>query len=264
MKILTGDLGNSRLKLRLWSAEEGRAPVRLGTLDLAAAPGLGAAVAVRLAELGRFEAAVIASVARAEIEAEFDRALLEVGGPVAGSRRAPPSDAGLRILCREPEKVGRDRLFSARGALELAPGGAIVVDAGTALTVDAVRADRAFLGGAIAPGPALLARALAEGTARLPAVEPAPTRAALGRDTREAILAGVVLGFRGAARELADRAAEESGIEAPTLVLTGGARGFLLDPPAFGTRVVVVEEDLVHLGLLSAFLAPAEAGRARR
>jgi type III pantothenate kinase len=131
-------------------------------------------------------------------------------------------------------------------------GDAIVVGAGTALTVDAVRSDATFLGGAIAPGPALLARALAQGTARLPRIEPAPNPEALGRDTASALLAGVGIGFRGAANELAERVSKESGLERAPIVLTGGSRGFLLDPPAFAGRPLRVEPDLVHLGLLSA------------
>jgi len=169
-------------------------------------------------------------------------------------RIEPALEPGLAILCREPASVGRDRLFAARAALDLC-GDSIVVSAGTALTVDAVRSDATFLGGAIAPGPALLARALAEGTARLPTIDPRPNRPALGRDTKEALEAGVGVGFRGAARELVERVGEESGLARAPVVLTGGARAFLLDPSAFEGRPLVVEADLVHLGLLRALEA---------
>jgi type III pantothenate kinase len=112
----------------------------------------------------------------------------------------------------------------------------------------------AFLGGAIAPGPALLARALAEGTARLPLVQPDPGAAALGRDTEAAVRAGVSIGFRGAARELALRVAREAGLGEAPLVVTGGARAFLLGEPLVAGRASIEVEDLVHVGLLVAAL----------
>lgn len=238
MNLLTGDLGNSRCKLRLWSADR----TRLAAMDFDSRAGIGREVSAWIAGIPRADAFAVCSVASLEVEEELLRAL----GP------AIRPDPDLRVDCREPEKVGRDRLFAARGALELSPQGAIVVDAGTALTVDAARADGTFLGGAIAPGPALLARSLAEGTARLPRISPRERAPALGRDTEEALQAGVVHGFRGAARELVDRVSGESALAAVPVVLSGGARGFLREPTAFPERRVIEEADLVHVGLFAA------------
>jgi type III pantothenate kinase len=245
MNVLTADLGNSRLKLRVWSGSS-RTPI--AGFEEPAVAGVADAIAKWLASSPRIEALVLCSVAGPEIEAEV-RDALRRGAPDA--RFADALVPGLEIACREPAKVGRDRLFAARGALDLC-GDAVVVGAGTALTVDAVRSDGTFLGGAIAPGPTLLAHALATGTARLPEVEPLPNPSALGRDTREALRAGVGVGFRGAAKELVERVAKESGLARAPVVLTGGARAFLLEPPAFEGRGTIVEADLVHLGLLCA------------
>jgi type III pantothenate kinase len=245
MNLLTGDLGNSRCKLRLWSADR----TRLAAKDFDSRAGIGAEVAAWLAGMPRADAFAVCGVASVELEEELLRTL--------GSAVRP--DPGLRVECREPERVGRDRLFAARGALEITSAGAIVVDAGTALTVDAARGDGVFLGGAIAPGPALLARALADGTARLPKIVPRGKGPALGRDTEEALQAGVVHGFRGAARELVDRIFEESELASVPILLTGGARGFLCEPSAFPGRRVIEEGDLVHLGLLAAFAGPRRA-----
>jgi type III pantothenate kinase len=257
MNLLTVDLGNSRCKLRLWSSAGERGPRPIAHVDFDTALGIGAKAAAWLAREPRADAGALCSVADEDLEAEVAGALR---GSVAGCFDARP-EPGLSIACREPATIGRDRLFAARAALELAGGSAIVVDAGTALTVDAVRADKTFLGGAIAPGPDLLSLALAEGTARLPRVEPRPRANALGRDTREALLAGVAVGFRGAARELAERVAEEAGLRGAPIVLTGGARAFLLDPPVFTGAQTIEECDLVHLGLLAALresLSPAQ------
>jgi len=247
MNLLTVDLGNSRCKLRAWSEEGGGAPRLAGEADLPSETGIGGGIAAWLA--GRpVQSAAVCSVVGAALELEVAEALRRsIDGPVD---LAP--DAGLSIACREPTLVGRDRLLGARAALELARGDALVVSLGTALTVDAVRADRTFLGGAIAPGPELLARALALGTARLPALAPIAGVPALGLDTPGALRAGIAVGLRGAARELGERVAAEAGLENATVVLTGGSRHFLLDPPVFSAARLRVERDLVHLGLLAA------------
>lgn len=131
-------------------------------------------------------------------------------------------DCGLVLEVTTPETTGRDRLYAARAAVEDAGEACVVVDAGTALTVDAVRPG-VFLGGAIAPGPDLLARALSEGAAQLPAFTPKPGVHALGRSTLEALEAGVWVGFEGAVHELITRVAAEAGIGADAPVyLTGG------------------------------------------
>jgi len=252
---LTVDLGNTRCKLCLWS-EAG------GTMASVAF----ASELVRVSELEGWLAShprpgvgAIASVASDETRDRWERALT----PRCEAWLGTP-EHGLVNRCDDPETVGVDRLFAARGAFELARRSCLVIDAGTALTVDVLRvqAQRAagrelpplpeFLGGAIAPGPELLARALARGGARLPLVEPRPAAPALGRHTRAALQAGIAVGFAGAARELARRVAEEAGLgsEDP-IFLTGGARGFLTGNGLFASAPREVPE-LVQLGLCHA------------
>jgi type III pantothenate kinase len=264
---LTVDLGNSLCKLRAWRLPDAPSelPELIGRIDLdTCAETLEEAVRAWVTGLtrdaGEVARAAICSVAAAERTARTAEALIGALGarvPVAVSL-----DSGLENRCRTPETVGPDRLFAARGALSLVRRACLVVDAGTAVTVDVVL-DRgagssagAFLGGAIAPGPELLARSLAEGTAHLPRVEPAVGSPALGRDTNDALLAGVGVGFRGAVRELALRIASEAEVFAggspPTVVLTGGARAHLLEPESVFAGEVVVHGHLVHLGLLAA------------
>ncbi len=250
--FLTLDLGNSRCKLRRWRVALGRAPELCASDELASTGALAGRLETWLEGAGELAGAALVSVAAPELEAALAR-LLEAR---FGARFLGALDAGLESACREPARVGRDRLFAARGALELVHGSCLVLDAGTALTVDALRAPEGgpptFLGGAIAPGPRLLARALAGGTARLQEVDPRPRPRALGRDTREALESGVALGFAGAARELVQRIGAEAELELAALVLTGGARAFLEQPALFGERSLRVEPDLVHLGLLAA------------
>jgi len=71
----------------------------------------------------------------------------------------------------------------------------------------------------------------------------------------------VVVGFRGAARELVERVSEEAGLADAAVVLTGGARRFLREPTAFVARRMREEPDLVHIGLLGAWGASLPAAQ---
>lgn len=250
---LTLDLGNSRCKLRRWRLEPGVAPELAGASEEACDASLVRRLELELGAREELAGLALSSVAAPQLEDALAALCLRA----LGERFARAPEPGLVLEVREPARVGRDRLYAARAAFERMRCACLVLDAGTALTVDALAAPGAdgrarFLGGAIAPGPRLLARALASGTARLFEVQPRPAVCALGRDTREALEAGVAHGFAGAARELVRRISIEAGLESAPLVLTGGARSFLLEPGLFGARELAVEPELVHLGLLHA------------
>ncbi|HUG90718.1 MAG TPA: type III pantothenate kinase [Planctomycetaceae bacterium] len=125
-----------------------------------------------------------------------------------------PSPLPIDIRVDEPRKVGIDRVLNAVAANVVRPAGrpAVIVDCGTATTVDAVSAAGAFEGGAILAGLELAARSLHEYTARLPLVsmDELATGApdAIGRHTRAAIASGVVWGQVGAIRELVARVSD--------------------------------------------------------
>ncbi|RLS34417.1 MAG: type III pantothenate kinase [Planctomycetota bacterium] len=148
-------------------------------------------------------------------------------------RRVGHHDLPLMIDLAEPHRVGIDRLAAATAAALIKPAGqgAIVVDCGTAATVDMLSADGRFLGGAILPGPTLMARALAEGTSKLPevkALEHADPPAMPGRNTQEAIAAGIGWGIRGAIGRLVAAARQSLG-EGTPVILTGGWRAAVRD-----------------------------------
>ena len=144
-------------------------------------------------------------------------------------RRIGHADLPLSIGLDEPQKTGIDRLAAAAAAaiVKTPDRGAIIVDCGTAATVDMLAADGTFLGGAILPGPALMARALADGTSKLPAVaalERSAPPAMPGRTTHEAIAAGIGWGIHGAIAKLVAEARGVLGSDAD-VILTGGWRG---------------------------------------
>lgn len=139
------------------------------------------------------------------------------------------SQIPITLQIETPETVGIDRLLNGLGAKTLqANGSIVVVDSGTATTVDLIR-DGEFMGGAILPGLRLAAQSLYDYTAALPHIDTGvlePERVHLpGRDTPSAIQAGVLFGQIGAIKEIVGRyrtATQDSG-DAIRLLLTGGA-----------------------------------------
>ena len=92
---------------------------------------------------------------------------------------------------------GRDRLAAAVGAATLYPGrNTLIVDVGTAVTLDVVSAEGVFLGGCISPGVAMRFRALHDYTAALPLCRAAEATGLVGRTTGEAIRFGVMNSLR--------------------------------------------------------------------
>lgn len=130
----------------------------------------------------------------------------------------------LVVRLEHPDRVGIDRLLDAVAANQRRPPlvPAVIVDAGSAVTVDYVDQDGAFCGGAILPGLRLMAKALNDYTALLPVVAvrpPVPAMPATStRGAMEAgILAAVVGGIQTLTRELALRSTVP-----PQLYLCGG------------------------------------------
>lgn len=95
----------------------------------------------------------------------------------------PGVRTGISILYENPKEVGADRIANAVGAFDLYGGPTVVVDFGTATTCDAVSAEGAYLGGAIAPGIEISLDALFGRAAALRAVELTQPRSVLGKST---------------------------------------------------------------------------------
>jgi len=135
---------------------------------------------------------------------------------------------------REPKLVGIDRLAAAAGANSLRDPsrGAIIVDSGTAIKIDAVSADGVFLGGSISPGLRLSLSSLANGTNKLPNVKVIEsTPDLIGKYTQAAICSGVywttVGGISGTVERMRAELADQFGVECDVFA-TGGAIEVLL------------------------------------
>jgi type III pantothenate kinase len=152
---------------------------------------------------------------------------------IANSKSLP-----LSVAVDQPEAVGIDRLLGAVAAKALVPPGtpAITIDVGTATTINWIDATGVFQGGAILPGPRLMALALNQNTAALPLVDSQgiPDRTGPGKNTQQAIQLGILSAQRGAAMLLVQQFAALA-TTPPWVFLTGGGAGWLANlqfPPA--------------------------------
>ena len=132
----------------------------------------------------------------------------------------PGVKTGVPVLTDNPKEVGADRIVNALAAFTRYGGPCVVVDFGTATTFDCVSERGEYVGGAIAPGLQVAARALFEHTARLPLVELVAPQAAIGKNTVESVQSGLIFGYAALIDGMVERIAKELG--QPTVVATGG------------------------------------------
>ena len=243
--LLACDVGNTRAGIALVRSG------RIGQTVHVPLAGLGGlAACFRLDTAGRSEFPVIVSSVNPQATESLRKMVGQfTSGPFLVARQDFP--VPIETSLAEPEAVGVDRLLAALAAWESVRGAAIVVDVGTAVTVDAVDGEGRFLGGAIFPGPSLGAWALHERTAALPEVSLDAPVAAVGANTESAIRSGLVLGAAGAIERLVAEQREVLGPSARVLATGGG----LCHLAGLLTCLDEVRPDLVLEGLVAAYLA---------
>ncbi|MBL8745771.1 MAG: type III pantothenate kinase [Phycisphaerae bacterium] len=166
----------------------------------------------------------------AELEAQTGRDVFRIGADLP-----IPVETAL-----DPGATpGQDRLLNAIAAFDHLKQACVVVDCGTAVTVDFIDGEGVFQGGAIAPGANMQLHALHHGTAALPHVHLAipSTASPFGKDTVQAMLNGVYYGIRGTVRLLVERYAEA--YEAyPPIIVTGGDAPLIFDGDELIDRII--------------------------
>ncbi len=244
--LIAVDIGNGFVKLGTFAPQpdaglpEPKVVARLNSRE-----GLDKLTEALPAEQGCW---FVASVHRAAQERLA--AWVEAKRPDDAYRRIDHNDVPMPIKVESPERVGIDRLVAAVAAnrLRAADRPAIVIDAGSALTVDVVSAHGEFLGGAILPGLTMQAKALATQTDLLPLVnvtDEAKEATVVGRTTEEAIRSGIVWGTLGAVRELVARISHELQAD-PQLFISGGGAAQLRE---LSTNNVTLVSHLVLAGI---------------
>jgi type III pantothenate kinase len=130
-------------------------------------------------------------------------------------------DVGVGVRTDNPKEVGADRLVTALGAVQKYNGNLIIIDSGTATTFDVVSEDKHFEGGIIAPGINLSVKALHEAAAQLPRIAIVKPNRVVGKNTVEAMQAGIFWGYIGLIDGLVRKIIEEDGRDF-TVIGTGG------------------------------------------
>lgn len=134
----------------------------------------------------------------------------------------PGVKTGIAVKTDNPREVGADRIANAVAAREIFPGEpVVVVDFGTATTLDVVSAEGDYLGGAIAPGIDIAAGALFGATAQIQRVELKTPSSAIGKNTVASVQSGLVFGHAALIDGLVERVDDELGGDA-RVVATGG------------------------------------------
>lgn len=245
--LLAIDIGNTSIGLGVFDGERMCATWNVATdinktadeyavllLNLLPSEGLS---------LSDIDHAIIASVVP-PLEAVFEE-LSERYLRVSPLTVGPGVKTGVRICTDNPREVGADRVVNAAAAHRLYGGPLIIIDFGTATTVDAVSKEGDYLGGAIAPGISVAAEALFERASKLPRIELIAPEHAIGKNTVASMQSGMIFGYVGLIESLVHRIRQELGGKA-RVIATGG----LADVIAKETKVVdVVSPHLTLLGL---------------
>ena len=262
-------IGNTRARVGLFEKGDLRDPVSI-TIGVLASDGGSApdpvtatelmVAAVRRAGEAVHNAPVVVSSVNPAMADRICTALESEGvevyrvGVGGGDLRIPMAHA-----LDDGSTLGQDRLVCAFGAYRRSRQACVVIDAGTAITVDFVDGEGTFQGGLIAPGVSMMLQSLSENTAQLPRValtRPDPSRGVFGKDTKHAMLLGCVLGARGLVRHAIERFADAYGAY-PQIVATGGDAALLFEDDDLVEHIV---PDLQLMGLYEVAKASLEDG----
>ncbi|WKZ19106.1 MAG: type III pantothenate kinase [Candidatus Jettenia sp. CY-1] len=146
------------------------------------------------------------------------------------------------VLTDYPERVGIDRLVNAVAAFKRTKDWTIIIDAGTAITIDVINNTGAFIGGIIAPGIDISSKALHNYTALLPEISVHKPKHILGKRTEEAINSGIYWGTVGMVNKLINMLYDELKCK-PRILATGGNASMLAQ------EIPLISEVIPHLTL---------------
>lgn len=189
------------------------------------------------------DSAIASNVAGAAVAVDIEAACARAGIPLT-LIRSERQQLGVVNGYRDAQQLGTDRWAALIAAHHGADGHKLVVNVGTALTIDALAGDGRFLGGLIVPGPALMRRSLDRGTAGLRLTEGAFHE--LPESTPDAITTGAIQACIGAI-ERTGRSMAARGCPPARIILSGGAAGELAGALPYPSTL---HENLVLDGLL--------------
>ncbi len=220
--LIAVDIGNTHISIGVFDRKCLIKEFRLATNRHATVDELGLVLAGLLKESnpgGKWSGVVISSVVP-----ELDTVMVQAATNIFNAPIlvvTPEMELPVKNGYSVPHNVGADRLVAAIAAIDEFKAPVIIVDFGTAITVDAVSAKKVYLGGAILPGLILSAEALSRGTSLLPRIELKTPEKPLGQDTEESVRSGIIFGAAGSVDYLVKKMKKEIGMQAK-VVATGG------------------------------------------
>lgn len=221
--LLTIDAGNTNTVFGVHAGAELRAHWRLTTRREQTADEYGILVR-NLFAASDIEPASIAGVALASVVPPLTSVLVALARQYLSQEPLvvePGVKTGMPILYDPPGDVGADRIVNGVAAFAQFGGPVIVVDFGTATTLDVVTKRGEYAGGVIVPGVGISADALFQRAARLPRVEVRNPGRVVGRTTVASIQSGLYFGYAAMVEGLIARIRAELG-EKARVVATGG------------------------------------------
>ena len=244
--LLTSDIGNTNITLGLFDNEALVEEFRLAS-DKDLSLEEYEVLLKSLFKDFKIDGCIVGSVVE-ELNNKFMNAVKNVFGiePVFLTNKI---NTGVKIKTDFPDEVGADRIANAIGAYVLYNKPTIVVDFGTATTFDIINAEGEFIGGIIAPGINLQMKVLNKFTSKLPRIDVAISTKAIGHNTTDAILSGVIRGTACMIDGLVKQCEKELGQKA-VLVATGGYSGLIanyLERPFDYINPTLTLEGLRHL-----------------
>jgi len=249
--ILAVDVGNTQTVVGLFDAERLVAHWRIAS-DASTTPDelvikVDALLGVPGHAWSIVERVIIASVVPRLTDAWNDASLKATAREpmVVG----PGLKTGLPIRSDNPHEVGADRIVNGVAALAAYGAPVLIVDFGTATTIDVIDATGAYLGGVIAPGVETSAEALFAKAARLSKVDLLDPGTVIGRNTRQSVQAGLIIGGAVMVDGLVRRIWVELGHETP-VVATGGLAHRM---SAICETLTDVDADLTLKGLMMVY-----------
>ena len=157
----------------------------------------------------------------------------------------PGLKTGLNIHMDMPSQVGSDRIVVSVAAMAEYRPPLIIMDLGTATTIDVVEPDNVYMGGVIFPGVRVSLDALTSRATQLPGISLEKPKRVIGKNTVDCMRSGMMYGTAAMIDGMVDRIEEELGHRS-TLIATGGMAQFIIP---LCKREIILEKDLLLKGL---------------
>ena len=227
--LLAIDIGNTNIVLGCFENDKIRFKARIATDKIKTSDQYGVEINTMLETFGvhkdQIDDCIISSVVPPVFNSVCTGVIKVIGKQpmVVG----PGLKTGLNIHMDVPSQVGADRIVIAVAALAEHKAPLILMDMGTATTIEVVEPDNVYVGGLIFPGMRLSLDALTSHTAQLPGINLDQPKSVIGKNTVDCMRSGMMFGTAAMLDGLIDRIEEELGHGA-TIIATGGMAQFVI------------------------------------